>query len=440
MARPSLGTSWLDGLRGVAALQVFFFHFFGRYIKWSRSFGSSPEDRYIHQLPIFRSIWGAGSSAVSVFFLISGYAITVKSLHLLRQRQYDDLYKGLSSSLIRRGFRLYLPLILLSIPMLCLIRTVDMVRDGYAYDSEVKDSWHMQFVHLVNATDDHINPFMYPDTNPSHNRYAYLPPSWTIPLEYQGSIAIYLLVMVVSRIELFQTRFVILAGMALYSLHRGAWWISNFVGGMILADYELEQASKRNRPTAKDHRVFGSMYNVCCFITFCVGFYLGGMPPDFDLYDFDPKPKPGYEIFYQLYPPHFMFRMKDPVRWYWYWSGTFTVVSISQLPWMRLILDTKLCQWLGKLSFSLYLVHAAVIGALSTPLQAAISNVTEHKGVLCLFEFSIITPLVFILSGVVERYIDQPSVRLAKKVEQYLWQELPEQDVEIYDHASDVSL
>ena len=438
--RSSLGTSWLDGLRGVASLQVFFFHFFGRYAPWGRSYGSSPEDKYFYQLPIFRSIWGAGSSAVCVFFVISGYAITVKSLSLLRRKQYDDLYKSLCSSLIRRGFRLYLPLILLSIPMLCLIRTVDMKRDGYVYDFEVKDSWHMQFVHLVNATDDHINPFMYPDYNPSHNRYAYIPPSWTIPLEYQGSIAAYLLVMILSRVEFYKVRCAILAGMAIYSLHRGAWWTSNFVVGMLLADYQLGRQSTGSKPTTRDNRVLVVLHNICYVVMFCIGFYLAGLPPDHIEYDFDPKPKPGYETLYKFYPPFYAFRIQDKTRWYWYWSGTFTVLSISQLSWMRFVLDTKFCQWLGKLSFSLYLIHASIIAALSTPLQDLITKMTENKAVLCLLEFITLTPLIFIVSGVVERYVDRPSVRFAKKVEQYLWRERPLEQEELPLASRDVEM
>ena len=435
-SRSSSATSWLDGLRGVAAVQVFFFHFFGRYTPWNHTYGSTPEDVYIHQLPIFRAIWGAGSSAVCVFFVISGYAITVKSLTLLRRKQYDDLYKSLSSSLIRRGFRLYLPLIILAVPMLFLIRTVDMVTEGYVYETEVKDSWTMQFVHLVNATDDHLSPFMYPDTNPAANRYAYLPPSWTIPVEYQGSIAAYLLVMVVARIEFFHTRCIILGGMALYSLHRGAWWTSNFVVGMLLADCQLEKQGKGSKPTKKDNRVSTVVSNVCYIIMFCCSLYLAGIPPNHAALDFNSKPKPGYEFFYHIYPPFYMFRMKDETRWYWYWSGTFTVVSISQLSWLRSALDTRFCQWLGKLSFSLYLIHAAVIAALTKPLQSLISSLTASTGILCLVDFCIMAPLIFILSGVVEKYVDQPSVRFAKKVEKYLWRERPPLEQEEFPRAS----
>lgn len=421
----SSGTSWLDGLRGIASLQVLFFHFFGRHIPYDRSFGSTPEDRYIFQLPFFRSIWGAGPSAVSVFFVISGCALTIKSLTLLRRKKYDDLYRSLCSSLIRRGVRLYLPLFLLAFPMLVLIKTVDMVRDEYIYSNEMKDSWFMQLVHLIIATDNHINPFMYPEHNPSNNRFAYIPASWTIPLEYHGSILSYLMVMVVSRIEIFRIRCIIIAGMAFYSLHRGSWWNSNFMVGMLLADFMLEQQSKEGNSTVRHNRVLTGIHKVCFYILFGCGFYLAGLPPTHAIYNMDPKPKPGYEFLYKLYPPQYLFQMAEDSRWYWYWSGTLTVVSISQIPRIRSVLETRLCQWLGKLSFSLYLVHGAVISALMSPLRTLISHVTENRGILCILEFSILAPLIFVLSGIVEKYIDQTSIKFAKKVEQYLWQEQP---------------
>lgn len=436
---PASRTSWLDGLRGVASLQVFFFHFFGRYTRWTRSFGSTPEDRYIHQLPIFKSIWGGGSSAVCVFFIISGYAISVKSLTLLRQKNYDELYQRLSSSLIRRGFRLYLPVLLLAFPMLFVIRSIDMVRDGYVYDLELQDSWYMQFVHLANATDDHITPFMYPETNPTQNRYAYVPTSWTIPLEYYGSIVVYLLIMVVSRVEIFWTRHVILAGMATYALHRGSWWTSNFIVGMLLADYVLEQES-RSTSIVRGYRNMKLVRNLCFIILFGCGFYLAGLPPASAPFEFDVKPKPGYEIFYKYYPSYWIVRMTDQTRWYWYWSGTFTVVSISQLPWIQSVLNTRFCQWLGKISFSLYLIHAAVLSALSTPLQNIITTVTGHKGVLCLLEFTIMTPLIVILSGVLERYIDRPSVKFAKRVESYLWRKQLVEKEEVHFISRDLEI
>ena len=176
-------TSWLDGLRGIASLQVYFFHFFGRYTRITHAYGSTPEDRYLYQLPLVRSLWCSGSGAVSTFFVISGYVITYKSLLRLRRKpdSNDDLYKGLCSSLFRRGIRLYLPVLLLAMPTFLLITNglLEDAPEGFLYPGTRKDTWYQQLVHFLEDTDQHLNPFRYEST-----LYSYVPISWTIPLEY----------------------------------------------------------------------------------------------------------------------------------------------------------------------------------------------------------------------------------------------------------------
>ena len=411
----SSSTSWLDGLRGIAALQVYFFHFFGRHARWGHTYGSSEKDYYLHQLPIFRSIWGAGSGAVSTFFVISGYAITVKSLSLLRQRNHEDLYNGLCSSLFRRGFRLFLPVVLLAIPTFFVVCMVDM-EDGFLMPFEVKSTWTGQMSHFINSTDHHINPFSY-RSDMVDNRYAYVPTSWTIPMEYYGSIVCYILTMVVARVELYRIRNLIVGGMCLYALHQGSWWTSNFLFGMWMADHILEQKT-RNNDGHKGSKGSNKFFTLMYALLFVFGIYLAGMPPEILAFEFPSQPKIGYMWLYKLIPPDYLFRIPEPARWWWYWSGNLTFLGISKIPQLQSIFNTKFCQWLGKISFALYLVHAMIISILSRPLQGFVKTMTEHKGIVCLFEFTVMTPIVVVLAGVVERYIDQPSVRFAKWLEQ----------------------
>lgn len=426
-AHRSAATSWLDGLRGVAAVQVFFFHFFGRHTQWGHSWGSTPEDKYIHQLVIFRPIWAAGSGAVSTFFVISGYAITYKCLNLIRQRDYEEIFKSLSSSFFRRGFRLFLPLLLLAIPTLLLIRLIDM-SDGFLYPTERKDTFYLQFKHFVNSTDEHFNPFAYKDNtakneNDHNNRYAYVPTSWTIPMEYYGSLVCYLMVLAISRVDVFLTRCFILSSMALYSAHRGSWWSSNFLIGMLIADWMIERKDNKGTNNLNEKSHGGRLgrriiHDGSFFILFLFGTYLSGAPPKVISYDFNPVPRVGYEWLYKITPPFMMFRFLEPVRWWWYWVGNLTVLGISQVSWLRAIFDTKFCQWLGKLSFALYLVHALVISILSAPLNSLfVSLRVENKAVLCLLQFVVQTPCIVMLSTVVERYVDRPSINFARWIE-----------------------
>lgn len=432
VATRSSGTSWLDGLRGAAALQVFFFHFFGLHALWGHSFGSSPKDRYIHQLPIFRSIWGGGSSAVCVFFVISGNAICVKTFTLLRRKNHEALYKSLSSSMIRRGFRLFLPVVFLAIPGFILLVTVDMTKEGsFAYPWEIQENIGKQIVHFITQTDAHLNPYMYADANPSKNRYAYVPSSWTIPMEYYGSLIVYLMTLVIARVEIFTYRVGILGMVSLYALHQGSWWTSLFINGMLLADTTLEQKSRTENKKIAFHdtdkalssRARRVLWDAMFFALFCCGYYMMGTPPKTLSYDFNPVPRVGYEFLYPLIPNYEIFRMADTTRWIWYWSGMFTVVGISQVSWLRVIFESKFCQWLGKLSFMLYLVHPAVIAALGPGLRDIANTFTDNAGVECFFEFFILLPIILAFAALTERYVDQPSVKMARWIENFITRE-----------------
>nr|OQO22606.1 hypothetical protein B0A51_09875 [Rachicladosporium sp. CCFEE 5018] len=428
-------TSWLDGLRGIAALQVYFFHFFGLHTHWGNPYGATPEDVYIHQLPLFRGIWAAGSAAVCIFFVISGFAITIKCLTLLRKGQHLACYESLASSLIRRGFRLYLPVVLVGIPGFFLMRTVDMVEAGtFSFEFERKNSTIEQLLDFVHRTDAHISPFTYAETHEFRDRYPYAPSAWTIPMEYYGSIVSYLTILFVSRIPAFKLRCAVIGFSSLYALHRGCWWASLFLNGMLLAEVMLEQrhraamSEKHAAPTSRARHIF---YQIPFVLMFAFGYYMGGVPPKVLPFDFHPIPRVGYQWLYTLYPPFWMFEMQEDTRWLWYWSGMFIIIGISQVPWLRRVPESTFCQWLGKLSFSLYLVHPAIIAVLKPHLDRFIDGSGAGKGVKCAFDFITLTPICFIVAAVTERWIDQPSVTFARWFEKRITRQETEKSIEL---------
>jgi peptidoglycan/LPS O-acetylase OafA/YrhL len=407
-------TAWLDGLRGVAAVQVFFFHFFGRYASWGNPWGSTPESKYIHQLVIFRPLWAGGSGAVSIFFVISGYAITCKSLNLIRPKNYEKIFKGLCSSFFRRGFRLYLPIFLLAIPTIFLIQLVDMT-DGFIFPEERKDTLGDQIIHFINATDSAFNAFAYKSDGRT-NHYTYVPTAWTIPYEYYGSIVCYLMILAISRVDIFLTRLSILGIVALYSIHRGCWWVSNFVIGMIIADWSIEQ-KHRQPPAIPISRMWRVLHDTFYCILVLFGLYLSGAPPKVIAFDFHPVPRVGYEWLYKFSPRFAIVQIDESIRFWWYMCGNLVVLGVSQVSWLRYLFTSKFCRWLGQISFALYLVHEIIISALSLPLNGVIEMTTENKILICLWQFCVQTPLIVFLSAVVERWIDRPSIQFARWLE-----------------------
>ncbi|KFH47533.1 hypothetical protein ACRE_016850 [Hapsidospora chrysogenum ATCC 11550] len=104
----------LDGLRGVACLLVFNYHFFW---PWTPAImlghGAAPpaalEPYYgWAQLPII-CLLHRGRPMVAIFFAISGYVLCRHILRAIHERRLEAAYKSLASAAFRRVFRLYIP-------------------------------------------------------------------------------------------------------------------------------------------------------------------------------------------------------------------------------------------------------------------------------------------------------------------------------------------
>jgi peptidoglycan/LPS O-acetylase OafA/YrhL len=135
---------------------------------------------------------------------------------------------------------------------------------------------------------------------------------------------------------------------------------------------------------------------------------------------------PGFETLRGLIPASVAHNMEDPARFWWSISGGALLLSISQLPRLKAVFDSYLCQYLAKISFSLYLAHEFCIVLFGLKLQGLLMGVAgveeQSKGVgywvVCVVWFVVFTVPVFALAAQVERWVDVPSVRFAKELEE----------------------
>ncbi len=132
----------------------------------------------------------------------------------------------------------------------------------------------------------------------------------------------------------------------------------------------------------------------------------------------------GFEMLRALIPTSLA--MEDHARWWWSVSGVSLLLSISQIPKLKRCFETDLCQYLGQISFSLYLVHEFCILLFGLPLQGSMIHVVlGYEGrhnkmmylIVCLVWFGLFTIGVCGVAAMVERWVDRPSVKFARWVE-----------------------
>lgn len=105
-------TSYLNGLRGIAAVIVVLQHSHEEYYPENHGcYGDEPpeQDHYI-QLPFLRLIVN-GSFAVALFFVISGFALSYSALQKIHSGKAEAAIAAMPSAILRRPIRLYLPLV-----------------------------------------------------------------------------------------------------------------------------------------------------------------------------------------------------------------------------------------------------------------------------------------------------------------------------------------
>jgi peptidoglycan/LPS O-acetylase OafA/YrhL len=410
-------TSWLDGVRGVAALGVYIFHAMGCWASIIAAWHSDGGQNSILQMPVLRTLFVSGGAAVSLFFVLSGYVLTHKSLRWIRGGLTHQVYPAVASSMFRRGFRLYLPPILLTFCEMLATRFGFPPPLNFSFVPEV--SLSAQFMDWVSET----NRFMSPVHNfqralqgfVTHPKYD--PVVWTIPLEFYGSFVCYTLLFMLVRIPRNGVRMWLVAVFSCSCMGIGSWNIFCFSAGILIADFNLGQEENDTIPSPRPSR-----HGIIWTAVFAMAFYMAGFPTLLGA-EANLNPMPGFETLRSLTPMGL--NMEDHSRFWWSISGASLLLSISQLPRLKSLFETNFCQYLGKISFSLYLVHEFCVVLFGLSLQGLLmrlASLEPHANtfvywLVCGIWYFLFTILVFALAAQVERWVDVPSVRFARWLE-----------------------
>ncbi|KAK8125425.1 uncharacterized protein PG998_001184 [Apiospora kogelbergensis] len=370
--RPLSPTAYLDGVRGVAALIVYVFHwgylwfpFLRRGWHSSSASGVSETDDLFLQLPVVRALH-SGRASVTVFFVVSGYVLAVKTLARIHQGQSDRALDSLAGSLFRRPFRLYLPIVVATFINLVLVRCGAGVfqKDPTGSGGPPRGkTWREQLRHWSAHTVHLVNPFR--NINGRANLYS--PPYnghlWTIPIEFKGSLLVFVLLLAFIKARRWLHMGVTL-GFACWLAQLGDLDMALFCSGLFLAELSIiwPPAGKKNSQdehttTTLSRRPRRSLRVGKHLVTsslLLIALHLLSYPEN------GGRKSPGFRRL-SLSVPAFYKGGEELIQWFWISIG-----SRQQEPLLQRPFTTDFAQYLGRISYALYLAHGTVIHTIGT--------------------------------------------------------------------------
>jgi peptidoglycan/LPS O-acetylase OafA/YrhL len=363
-------TAFLDGMRGLAAFAVFICHLLYGSFDITHAWGAQPDPakppnsfKELVRLPIVRLSY-SGPPMVAIFFVISGYALSCKPLKQMRARQHGQLMTTMTSSIFRRGLRLFLPCFASTFLVICLAQlNLYKITEGFALQMRMiieshcytQPTFWLQFKDYLVQLLIFVDVFNWSLFAGSIELDRHL---WTIPVEFRCSMALFLTHMLTARMSS-RLRVMTIIGLIVWGISWDRWDLCPFWAGAVLAEADLifttlsasDLPSNTTEALPRTRRRFRFLY----WSTFLVSLFLLSFP------DTAANVTPGFVTLDALIPENFTEKHR-----FWPTIGAILIIWSS----CRLdVLRNKVFCWapvhyLGKISFPLYVMHGPVIHTL----------------------------------------------------------------------------
>lgn len=368
---------FLDGIRGWASLAVLLSHILMCFLVLTTPFLKFDRLRLIEDisnnnyLDIFFGIIikfiSDGHLAVLIFFVLSGYALSIGHLDLGKRK--------LTIAVTARYFRLMIPILITSLIAYLLLKFKLMFNLEVATTPEKSSGWLGRFYNFDASIIDFIR-FSVFDVFFKYDDYkTYNSSLWTMPIEIMGSFLIYAYLGIFRTTEKILWRLILLLTSLLFIF---APLYSCFFIGYIIA--EINKKNSRNS-------LFGYFKSNTVEIFFIFLFFICAI---FSTY----------------------FRGNDHQACFF---ASCIVLSVSFSQKLKLFFSNKLSNYLGRISFPLYLIQIPIICSWSSFLYLKLPN----------FGFEIVssnminllsTIILSLLSATFLLPIEKISIICAKKI------------------------
>lgn len=425
--RKSRPTAYLDGLRGVAAWTVLNCHLM--HILSADAgvgFGHPGIHHAIYKLPFVRVI-GNGDFAVSVFFIVGGYAASISPVLAMSKSPRDSgaAMKKLASSLVRRPVRLFLPCWATTFLVFLLIRIgyfeyfiarEKIFQTHYRGWATLKGEWPPRLPSIAAQLQDlfwaDVRFFgMFSSWRDRPWFTPYTLPTWTIPLEYRASLVLYLTHAAFFYVPRKSKRIALAGVLIAMGLCLKAFDFPLFWTGYVLA--ELSPLLTDQTETTKRNSI-ATPGKISCLVA---GLYCASFP------GWGAEETPGFKWLLGLSPWK---ELAD--RWWWSVGALLVILSLDRLKTPRDFLCWGPVEYLGKISFSMYLMHFWILHTMGEAIfhyAYSISGVDSLVTRLIGFflGYFVMLAVVVWISDVFWRVVDTPCISLAFKLERWLFDE-----------------
>lgn len=344
--KKALPTAYMAGIRGLVSVLVFMRHFS---LPWQEHMDYGYGYRGYNgllRLPYLRLLFAG--PLVPMFFILSGYVLSVKTLRLSNSAKpsWETIALSLAGSTFRRALRLFLPPILSTFGVMLLIRAGLF---SFPYDTmpgRVPDR-PIIFNTALQQLTDWVHFVVFEMTNPwrwDSGALAYGPHLWTIPISFRGSLVTFLMCLGLLRVKSY-IRLGIITTAIIHAALLGRWDMSLFLGGMLLTGLDAHQTgpNQSTHPTSLNTSESTKVKISSLVLLLCGGF-IGSFPR----YNHHGQCVIGYQTLCKLTTDYH----------YWHAIGAFFLIyAIWQEKSLQWMLNTRIAQYFGKISFSMYIIH-----------------------------------------------------------------------------------